>query len=389
MAIDPTLKNVESYMLFQLNLRADVEREWVAEAHRMAGAAITRASQPAFAAWSNSRDPDRRLRVGYVSGDFGFHPVGLFIQPMLENHDKTSVEVYCYSNNLTKNPTLDRARAAATVWRDIAGMDDNAVAAQVREDVIDILVDLSGHTDGNRLPVFAKHPAPLQLSWLGYLNTTGLAAMDYRICDRHTDPPGTTEHLHTERLLRLPHSQWCYVPWGNVPLVDRPHPEHADELVFGSFNHSRKLNPFSVDLWSRVLHRLPEARLVVLDIRDVKTRQTLLDRFAHNRVDTTRIELRGRENLANYYRAVGNVDIAFDAYPYNGATTSFDVLWMGVPFVALRGDRGIARGGASILSSLGLPRLVADSPDEYVEVNVKLAYDGNGVSSFAVRCARA
>lgn len=373
--IDPSLRNLESHMLFSLNLRADIDAESVARAHRIIGEAISRAAGKTFAAWENPPDPGRRLRVGYVSGDFGFHPVGLFVQPVLERHDRAAVEVYCYSNNAEANPTIEKTRQSASAWRDVAGVDDDAMTDIIRADSIDILVDLSGHTNKNRLSVFARHPAPVQATWLGYLNTTGLQAMDYRISDWHTDSRGETEALHTERLFRMPHSQWCYVPWGDVPLVPQPHADRPEAILFGSFNQFPKLSSATLDLWSRVLRRVPEAQLVILDIRDAKTRQTLLDRCA--RIDGARIVIRGRENLADYYRAVGNVDIALDAYPYNGATTTFDTLWMGVPMVALRGERGISRGGVSILRSLSLPELVADSPEAYVEINERLAHDAS------------
>jgi predicted O-linked N-acetylglucosamine transferase (SPINDLY family) len=260
-------------------------------------------------------------------------------------------------------------------WREIAGLDDQRVIDLIREDQIDVLVDLSGHTDRNRLSVFARHPAPVQASWLGYLNTTGLPAMDYRICDWHTDPLGATEHLHSEQLVRMPDSQWCYAPWYNIDYILEPHAARPDDIVFGSFNQLIKLTDTTLSLWSRILAKVERAKLVVFDVRQSATAQTLLRRMEQHGIDTSRVILRGREPLREYFAAIGNVDIALDTMPYNGATTTLDTLWMGVPIVALRGERGIARGSYSILCSLGADELIALNSDDYVELNVSLAHD--------------
>jgi len=374
-AIDPDLDNVESVMLFSLNMRSDLDADAVAHAHRIVGAEMTRAAGAPFARWDNAVDPEKRLRIGYVSGDFGFHPVGLFVDPIIAQHDRTRFDVYCYSSATTLQSMGPRMRDSPLTWREVAALDDDALVEVVRADGIDILVDLSGHTNKNRLFAFARHPAPVQATWLGYLNTTGLAAMDYRICDWHTDPDERSQSRHTERLYRLPHSQWCYRPWGDVAPVPRAHPDRPDAIVFGSFNQYPKLSDACIDLWSQVLARVPRSEIVVFDLRIDDMRQRVRDRFARNGVDPARITTRGRENLAGFYAAVGNTDIALDTFPYNGATTTLDVLWMGVPLVALAGERSIARGGVSILRSLGLEELVASTAEEYIELNVRLAGD--------------
>jgi predicted O-linked N-acetylglucosamine transferase (SPINDLY family) len=356
-------------------MRADLDADTVARAHQMVGASMSRSAGPPYGRWDNPVDPDRRLRLGYVSGDLGFHPVGLFADPVIAGHDRTRFDVYCYSNAKDPDSMGRRMRESLLHWREVTAMRDDQIAELVRSDGIDILVDLSGHTNRNRLFVFARHPAPVQVTWLGYLNTTGLAAMDYRICDWHTDPDGLSEIRHTEALYRMPNSQWCYEPWGSVPSVPRAHLDRPDALVFGSFNQYPKLTDASIDLWSRILARLPQAEIVVFDLRDESNRQRVLDRFARNGVDRVRIGTRGRENLATFYESVGNTDIALDAFPYNGATTTFDVLWMGVPLVALAGERSISRGGVSILRTLGCSELVADTEDDYIEINVRLAQE--------------
>jgi predicted O-linked N-acetylglucosamine transferase (SPINDLY family) len=375
--IDPNVPGTEGLALFALNLRADVTAREIADEHMRYGRVLEERAGTPFAAWQNERDPDRVLRIGYVSGDFGPHAVAFFMRPILKWHDRSAFEIHCYSNYADSHPVTQLVREQADRWDEIASLNDEQAGALVRSDGIDILVDLSGHTDRNRLGVFARHPAPLQVTWLGYLNTTGLATMDYRICDRHTDPPGETEDLHTERLLRLPDSQWCYFAWDDIAFVDVPHDARPDALVFGSFNQYPKITDACLVMWARVLSGVPDAELVVFDVRQVKSRETLAARMAECGIDPSRVTFRGRETLANYFAALGNVDIALDTYPYNGATTTFDALWMGVPLVALRGERGIARGSYSILQSLGAHELIARSVDEYVETNVQLARDGD------------
>ena len=367
--------DAESFLLFSSSLRGDADPQALADEHFRVGAAIALAAGPPFATWPNRPDPERRLRIGYVSGDFAPHPVAVFLSPMLQYFDRERFDVYCYSNTGTENPIASSFRPLVTRWREMWGVDDSTVARTIRDDGIDILVDLNGHTERNRLAVFARHPAPIQVTWLGYLNTTGLRAMDYRICDWHTDPAGSTEHLHTERLYRMPHTQWCYTPWNQASLVELPHAEDPEALIFGSFNLHMKISDRCLDLWSRVLRRLPSARIVVLDVDDEYARRSIIDRLAQRGVDPVRLDVRGRQPIPAYYAAIGNVDLALDTIPHNGGTTTFDVLWMGVPVVALHGDRGISRSSYSILKSLSMPELIAQSPDDYVELNVRLAQD--------------
>jgi protein O-GlcNAc transferase len=373
--LDPELKSFESSYLFSLNLRDDLNASTVFAEHARLGAAIGGAVAAPFKSWSNWPDPDRRIKVGYVSGDFGKHPIGLFLRPVLERHDRASFDVHCYSNHRAVDHVTQILQASVGHWSVIAGVEDRLVAEKIRRDEIDVLVDLSGHLARNRLAVFARRPAPIQSTWLGYLNTTGLSTMDYRICDVYTDPVGATEHLQTERLYRMPHSQWCYAPVYDVPHIERPHPERPDAIVFGSFNQYAKINDSCLDLWCRILARVPEATLVVLDVPQGNTRDAFRRRLTQRLIDPKRVVVLGREGILEYFTAIGNVDIALDTFPYNGATTTLDILWMGVPLVALRGDRGIARGGYSILQSMQMPELIADGPDDYVHLNVRLARD--------------
>ncbi|MHB8493293.1 MAG: O-linked N-acetylglucosamine transferase, SPINDLY family protein [Casimicrobiaceae bacterium] len=374
-ARDPALKDVESFLLFPYSFRTDVDAVAIFDEHRRVGAAIQRAAGAPFTDWANAPDPDRPLRLAYVSGDFRHHPVALFLRPVLENHDPRHFETFCYSNYREANDVAEVLRTRCRHWTNVSHLDDRRFVELIRHDGIDILVELSGHTNGNRLAAFARHPAPVQVTWLGYLNTTGLPAMDYRICDPHTDPPGATEHLHTERLVRMPHSQWCYAPWIGIESLPIVRPALSHPIVFGSFNQHVKISDDCLQAWCGVLRRVSGSTLLVLDVRQPETRASLLARIERNGVDPARIRVRGREGMREYFAAIGSVDIALDTFPYNGATTTLDTLWMGVPVVALRGERGISRGSYSILKTLGADELIAYSADEYVDINVRLARD--------------
>jgi len=376
-ALEPGLKDVESFLLFTDNFRTDIDAVTIFDEHRRVGAAIQRAAGAPFTEWTNAPDRDRPLRVAYVSGDFRHHPIALFLRPVLENHDPRHVETFCYSNYPEANEVADALRARCRHWANVSGQDENQFTESIRRDGIDILVDLSGHTNGSRLPAFARHPAPVQVTWLGYLNTTGLPAMDYRICDRHTDPEGETEHLHTERLVRMPHSQWCYAPWIGMERLPVPQARRRAPVVFGSFNQYVKITDDCLALWRDVLSRVPDSSLLVLDIRQPETREKFLERIQRYGIDPARVAVRGRQSITDYFNAIGSVDIALDTFPYNGATTTLDTLWMGTPIVALRGERALSRGCYSILKALGADELIATGHDEYVEINVRLARDAD------------
>jgi protein O-GlcNAc transferase len=374
---DPTFHGAQSPLLFSLNLSPEFDAATIFREHARIGQGMVRSAEHAFATWTNRPDAERRITVGYVSGDFRKHPIGLFLRPVLEQHDRARHEVHCYSNHKTVDEVTRLLQQSVEHWHPIAAESDRGVADRVRRDEIDILVDLSGHTEHNRLAVFAMHPAPIQAAWLGYLNTTGLATMDYRICDRHTDPEGATEHLHTERLQRMPHSQWCYAPYYDVPLVAPDPGEGRTAVVFGSFNQYMKISDSCLDLWCRILAQLPEARLLALGVPSGKTQDAFRHRLAKRNIDQDRADVRDRVGILEYFAAIASVDIALDTFPYNGATTTLDTLWMGVPLVALRGDCSIARGSYSILQTMNLPELIASGPDDYCQLNVLLARDRN------------
>lgn len=360
--------------LMSLNVREDLAPEEIASEHFAFGKAFE-TDAPATITRAAKKGP---VRVGYVSGDFKAHPVAWFIEPVLAHHDRDAFETYCYSNVARPDELTARVRAQADCWRPIHGRDDAAVADMIRADKIDVLIDLAGHTSDSRLAVFARRPAPVQAGWLGYLNTSGLRAMDYRITDRHTDPEGMTEALHTEKLVRMPESQWFWVPPYDIParqFADSPPPR---PVTFGSFNHLGKITDACLDKWCEVLRRVPDSLLRIHGVGQPAYSQRLLARLARRGVDEGRVTLIGWLGIHEYFAAFNDVDIALDTMPYNGGTTTFVTYWMGVPMVALAGTRGIARGGYSIAKSAGYEELAALSLEQWTERNVALAKDGAG-----------
>lgn len=375
-AREPGFADVYSTMLFSLNLRTDVDVQTISDLHLRVGARITDAAGLPFTTWENRPAPERQLRIGYASGDFLMHPVAVFLRPILEQHDRHQFDVYCYSNYGRPDAVGDFLRERSDHWREIAGVADDDLCDLIRRDGIDVLVDLSGHTARHRLPVFARHPAPVQVTWLGYLNTTGLPAMDYRICDWHTDPEDC-DQLNSETLIRMPASQWCYMPWYAAESVHANSESGGMTIRFGSFNQDRKISDACLGAWSQILQRVPQADLVVLDFPDAALQKIFIERAERLGIDAARISIRGRSSIADYFASIGSVDVALDTFPYGGATTTLDTLWMGVPIVALRGERGISRGSYSILKSLGADELIAYSEAEYIDLNVRLATDAH------------
>ncbi len=324
---------------------------------------------------ANTPDPERRLRIAYMSPDFRAHAVSYFIEPILRAHDHARFEVYCYHNNRIADAVTQRLRGIADQWRDIANMEDEGVAERVRQDGIDILVDLAGHTSKNRLMVFARKPAPVQVTYLGYPATTGLSAMDYRITDAYADPAGADDRYYTERLVRLPHSTWCYLPPGGAPDV-RPTPAlERRSVTFGSFNNISKLNPEVLAAWGAILRSLPNARLLIATVPEGMARERLRAGFGACDVDTERLDFRGWMPTAAFHAAHHEVDIALDPFPVNGGTTTCETLWMGVPVVSLYGSTFVGRAGTSLLNAAGLGELVAGNVDDYVATAVRLAGD--------------
>lgn len=321
----------------------------------------------------SDRTNDRPLRVGYVSPNFGAQAIGWFILPLLSSHDRGQVVVPCYNDTPTCDWMTERIRAAADHWRHTAALDFQQLAQAVREDEIDVLVDLRGHMAGHRLLTFALKPAPVQVSYLGYQYTVGFDAIDYRICDSGTDPDGT-ERFHVERLLRLPRTIWCYGPQEvGDPSSSLPAARNGF-VTFGVFQKPAKLNGFTVELWCRILLRVPRSRLMVL-CPGPDTLHPLRTTFAERGVDPQRVVATYQARRDDYLRMHQDVDIALDTFPYSGITTTCDAMWMGVPVVSLLGPEPFERGGASLLPPCGLQGFVAEHPTLYEAVAVRWAED--------------
>ena len=274
---------------------------------------------------------------------------------------------------MNRDAITDRMRTGADVWRDIRAWSDDAAAQAIRADEIDILIDVSGHTGGIRLLLFARKPAPVQLSYLGYLNTSGLPAIDYRISDAWADPPGLSDRAHTERLLRLPQVLWCYQPPADAPVVCAPPALQRGYVTFASFNHIAKLNPRVLELWAQLLRKVPGSRLLVLAVPDEAAAARIRATMAG--IDPDRIDTLPRLARADYWQQFAGVDVALDPFPYSGGATTCDTLWMGVPVVTLAGDYGFSRSGVTILANTGMHRLIAGSAEEYLRCARGLADD--------------
>ena len=340
-----------------------------------------RFAPPATAsAYGNAPEPQRRLRLGYVAFNFSNYINGCYLEEVFRHHDRAAFEVFLYQNGKWQGPWSERLRRQAAHWREIGGLDDAAAAATIRADGIDVLVDLSGHLGDNRLLTFAKKPAPVQISWLSYPATTGLAAMDYRLTDPYCDPPGLTEHLYTEKLHRLPHTYWCYQPAIASPLTPLPFLRNG-WITFGSFTAYAKINEPVIELWARLLCALPQARLFIMTVPRGSATAALRERFQRQGIAPERLEIEAGVIPDRFHEMFARADIALDPFPYNGATTTLDSLWNGVPVVTLAGTSCVSRAGVSMLSNVGLPELIAGTKDEYVAIARRLAQDPDALQT--------
>ena len=316
----------------------------------------------------------KKLRIGYVSGDFKNHSVSYFFEPLLYNHNKNAVEIFCYYNNTITDDTTNRLILMADHWRSIFGISDIDVVSLIKKDKIDILVDLSGHTSHNRLLVFARKPAPVQVSWLGYPNTTGLSSIDYRFTDIIADPVGEADKVHTETLYRLPNGFQCYK--GNeTAIISQELPQKRKGYVtFGSFNNLSKMTPEVIKVWSRILKSVPKSKLLLKSSQFNQDPSNYINSFDKEGVDIGRIKISEKIlSVQDHLELYNEVDIGLDTFLFNGATTTCEALWMGVPVITLLGDRHVGRVGASILTNIGLTDFIAKDIDKYVAIATDMA----------------
>jgi predicted O-linked N-acetylglucosamine transferase (SPINDLY family) len=379
-ALKPGLLEARSNLLFILSYRDDLSQAaYLAQAEAF-GRIATAQAKP-FRDWPALHRPlagdrPRPLRVGLVSGDLKTHPTGHFLESILAHIDRTKIELAAYPTRRVEDDLTARIKPYFSAWTPLASMTDEQAAARIRDDRIDLLLDLSGHMNFNRLPMFAWRPAPVQASWLGYFASTGLPAMDYLLGDPHVLPHDAKAD-YTERLWRLPDSYLCFTPpaervdVGPLPLAMHGH------VTFGCFNHLMKMNDGVVEVWARILRAVPHSRLFLKaqQLDDAPTRQATFARFAAHGIDAARLTLEGRSPRAEYFAAYNRIDIALSPFPYPGGTTSVEGLWMGVPVLCRRGDRFLSNICASMLHSAGLAEWIAQSSDDYVAKAVAFAAD--------------
>ncbi len=345
----------------------------IVDAHRAFGAAHESRFQRGPSDWAAPRDPHRRIRVGYMSPDFREHSVAYFIEPVIRFADRSRFDLFCYFTSPHPDSETERFRAMNVTWRDAAGVSGPSLAELIRSDQIDILVDLAGLTAYSRLGVLAMKPAPIQVTYLGYPATLGLSAVDYRIVDDLTDPPGAEEYS-VEALCRLPRCFVAFTPPDRAPPVRRP----TAGITFGSFNNLAKVSHATARLWAGVLNAVPGSRLILKSkgLGSHLAQESMRSQFSAAGLDPERLDLRPFEsNKANHLAAYNSIDIALDTAPYGGTTTTCEALWMGVPVVTLRGRTHAGRVGASLLHAAGLDALVASTDADYVRVAADLAGD--------------
>ena len=324
----------------------------------------------------NSPDPVRRLRVGYCSPDFRHHAAAYFIEPLLAHHDHGDFEILCYSDVGQPDTVSSRLRGHADKWTDCAGMGDEDMARRIEEDGVDILVDLAGHTAGNRLRVFTRKPAPLQVSWFGLPATTGLKSMDYRFSDGILDPAEDSESYYSERLIRLSRFYACFQPDAGSPEVRETPALRKGYVTFASFNNFAKVTPQIMESWAEILGAAPSSRLLLkaAGLTDPGFGGKVRQFFEAKGIGSERILLQGKSGIGDFLALHGEVDAVLDTYPFNGGVTTCHALWMGVPVITLAGRGAAARVGKSILTRLGLQELVADTPQGYRELAAALAH---------------
>lgn len=376
LSIDPSLSKVQSNLLLAMHYNPRHGAEELFQEHLAYSRQMAEPLYPVTFSFHNDRSESRRLRIGYLSPDFRAHSVAYFIEPVLWSHHKGGFEIFCYSDIEAPDLITGRIRCLADHWREIARLTDAQIADLIRNDGIDILVDLTGHTERNRLLVFARKPAPIQVTWIGYPSTTGLKTMDYKVVDRHTDPPGMTEQYYTERLVRMPDCFLCYLPERLAPQIEDPPVNRNGYVTFGSFNNLAKVSDEILRTWAEILTSVPGSRLI-LKAKGLSSKTAcsrVLEALRKNGVSDDRIELHAAmPTTAQHLGLYNRIDIALDTFPYHGTTTTCEALWMGVPVVTHAGATHASRVGVTLLTNVGLTELIARDSQEYKEIAKALA----------------
>lgn len=365
-----------SNLLMTLQYRAAVTLAELAEAHaefdRLYVAPLKSITEPRPFVPSGSR----RLRLGFVSADFGRHPVGFFLVRVVENLFPADFEIICYSDRKVKDDITRRFEAVSSQWRDCTGISDERLAERIRADRIDILFDLGGHTGHNRMPVFARQPAPVSITWIGYEGTTGLSTIDYLIADRLMIPEGSEIHFR-EKIWRMPDGYLCYEPPTSAPDISAAPALNNGYPTFGSFNNLAKITPQVVQVWSEILRASANSRLVMKynGLGDAQVKQRYLDAFSAHGIDASRLRLQPASSYADYLETYRDVDLMLDPFPFSGSTTTCEALWMGVPVITCPFETFASRHSLSHLTNIGTPETIAGNIDEYVKLAVRTSQD--------------
>ncbi|MBI5615822.1 MAG: tetratricopeptide repeat protein [Gammaproteobacteria bacterium] len=379
--IRPDYAAAHSNLLFTLAFVDGMSQQEIFDRHRDFNVRHAAHLAPGVPSHANERDPNRRLKIGYLSPDFRAHACAFFVEPLFRHHHREAVEVHAYAEVPFPDAVTAKLRPSCDHWHSTVGMSDEALDAQIRADGIDILVDLAGHTANSRLLVLARKPAPLQVAYLGYPATTGLDTVDYRLTDARAEPPGQSERYYTEDLLRLPNTLWCYQPLADMPDVGPLPALERGHVRFVSLNYFAKIGPRVVDLWADVLRAVPDAELEMITVPAGATQDRVRADFAARGVNPGRVLLHDRLLRRDYLELFSRVDIALDPFPCNGGTTTCDALWMGLPVVALIGETFLSRASYSVLHAAGMPEFAVSGAAEYVRLAAALAADLPGLAA--------
>jgi protein O-GlcNAc transferase len=373
LALDPGYEQAHSALLFCMSFShgptaAEIFAEYLQFSERFETPVCAHRKEH-----TNQPDVARALRIGYVAFDFGYRINHYHLEALLQAHDRSRFKLFLYDNRNRETATTAALKQPGDSWRTLAGLDDEQAAARIRADAIDILVDLSGHLNNNRLLTFARKPAPVQMTWLSYPQTTGIRAIDYRVTDRYCDPPGLADRYYVEQLLRLPDAYWCYCPPRESP---GPLPAIRNGFVtFGCFNTFAKITPPTLELFAKVLQRNARSRLIMLCVPQGESTRRVRETFERHGIAAERLSIHPRQAYVIYRRMHRQVDIALDPFPCNGATTTMDALWMGVPVVSLEGESCAGRAGVSILTVAGMQQFIAGDTSHYIDIATRLTTD--------------
>ncbi len=371
---NPDRWEIYSIYLYFILFHPDYSPEQIAEEHRKWNEKVQSSIKSQAIPALENRDPNRRLKIGYVSADYSTHVIGRNMIPVFREHNRSQFEIYAYSSTLRKDELTNEFEKLSDHWRDISHSTDDEALRIIRNDKLDILIDLTMHLSGSRLMVFAHKPAPIQFTFAAYPGTTGLSAIDYRLTDPYLDPPGVNDQFYSEKTVQLPDTFWCFQETTEeLPVNDQPAIKNG-YVTFGCLNSFFKINPFTFNLWSRVLNQVPNSRLMLLSSPGSHWEKTL-SFFESQGIAKDRIMLVKRNKRSVYLQNYLNMDLGLDSYPYNGHSSSLDSYWMGVPVITLAGRSIVSRAGFSQLSNLKLTDFVAHNEDEFVKIAADIASD--------------